>query len=106
MQLVELLNEAKIHIEEAYAVRQLRTNDTEVLVQSVLQRDAALNMAQPKEFCVLKQDHPVEILGVPLGTMIQGGKNADNGRIIHQIATETNVRIPGIKINRLRFLKF
>ena len=104
MQPAELLNKAKTHIEGAYAVRQLRSNDTEVFVQSISQRDAALNMAQPKEFCVLKQDYPVEILGVPLGTMIHGGKNADNGRMIYQITTETNVRIPGIQINRLRWL--
>lgn len=70
IQPAELLNKAKIHIEAAYAVRQLRRKDTEVFVQSISQRDAALNMAQPKDFCVLKQDYPYETLGVPLGTMI------------------------------------
>ena len=47
MQPAELLDKAKIHIEGAYAVRQLQSNDTEVFVQSVSQRDAALSMAQP-----------------------------------------------------------
>ena len=74
MQPAELLNKAKIHIEGAHFVRQLMSNDTEVFVQSISQRDAALNMAQLKEFCVVKQDYPVEILGVPLGTITQGGK--------------------------------
>ena len=35
MQPAELLNKAKINIEGAYAVRKLRSNDTEVFVQSV-----------------------------------------------------------------------
>ncbi|KAI0995706.1 hypothetical protein K3495_g12473 [Podosphaera aphanis] len=43
MQPAELLTEAKQHISGAYAVRQLRSSDTEVFVQSVSQRDAALN---------------------------------------------------------------
>ena len=104
MQPAELLNKAKLHINGAYAVRQLRSNDTEVFVQSVSQRDAALRMAQPKEFCVLKQDYPVEILGVPLGTIIHGGKNANNSVAIFKMTTETKARIPGIQINRVRWL--
>lgn len=54
MQPTELLNKAKLHIDGAYSVRQLRSNDTEVFVQWVAQRDAALDMAQPKESRVLK----------------------------------------------------
>nr|ABW72068.1 hypothetical protein [Blumeria hordei] len=103
-QTAELLNKAKKKIEGAYAVRQLRSNDTEVFVQLVSQRDAALRMAQPKEFCVLKQDHPVEILGVPLETIIHGEKNANNSMAILKMTTETKARIPGIQINRVRWL--
>ena len=50
----ELLGKAKKHIEEAYAVKKLWSNNTEVFVQFVSQRNAALSMAQPKEFYVLK----------------------------------------------------
>ncbi|KAI1004410.1 hypothetical protein K3495_g3798 [Podosphaera aphanis] len=104
MQPAELLRKAKDKIQGAYAVSQLRNNDTEVFVQSISQRDAALRMAQPKEFQILKQDYPVEILGVLLGTMIEKGKAEDNWRIIQDIQEETKVRIPGIKITRIRWL--
>lgn len=104
MQPTELLNKAKKHIEKAYAVRLLRSNDTEVFVQSVSQRDAALKMAHPKEFCDLKQDYPVEILGVPLEKIIHGGKNSNNSAAILKMTTETKTQIPGIKINRVRWL--
>ena len=82
--MAELLNKSKIHIVGSYAVRQLRSNDTEVFVQSISQQDAALNVAQPKDFCVVRQDRSVEVLRVPLGTMIQGWKNADNCSVIYQ----------------------
>ncbi|KAI0997185.1 hypothetical protein K3495_g11000 [Podosphaera aphanis] len=104
MQPSELLNKAKQHITGAYAVRKLRSCDTEVFVQSVSQRDAALRMPQPKEFQVLNQDFPVEILGVSLETRIEKGKDANNGNVINKIIEETKVRIPGIKIGRLRWL--
>ena len=104
MQPSELLGKAKPKIERAYAIRQLRSNDTEVFVQSVSQRDTALRMVEPKEFKIMKQDYPVEIMGVPLGTMIQRGKETNNFRIIHEIHEATKVRIPGIKITRIRWL--
>ena len=40
----ELLSRAKEHIDGAYAVRLMRSNDTENYVQSASQRDAAQNM--------------------------------------------------------------
>ncbi|KAI1007232.1 hypothetical protein K3495_g991 [Podosphaera aphanis] len=104
MQPAELLRKAKSKIVGAYAVRQLRSNDTEVFVQSVSQRDAALKMVQPKDFQILKQDHHVEIVGVPLGTIIQRGRTGDNRRIIYEIEEATKTQIPGIKITRLRWL--
>ncbi|KAI1002192.1 hypothetical protein K3495_g6008, partial [Podosphaera aphanis] len=89
MQPAELLNKAKQHFTGAYAVRKLRSSDTEVFVQSVSQRDAALSSAQPKEFQILKPDYPVEIVGVPLGTIIEKGKTANNGRLINEITEAT-----------------
>lgn len=104
MQPAQLLKTAKTHITGAYAVRQLRSNDTEVFVHSITERDNALKMAQPKEFQILKQDYPVEIMGVPLGTMIEKGKNANNGSIIYNMTEATKARIPGIEISRIRWL--
>ena len=100
MQPAELLNMAKQYIEGAYAVRKLRRNDTEVFVQLVSLQDAALRMTQTKEFSIIKQDYTVEILGVSLGIIIRGGKNADNGTLKNKLTEETKVRIPDLKINR------
>lgn len=50
MQPQKLLAVAKEHIRGAYAVRSMRSNDTEVFVQIASQRDAALNMPQPEPF--------------------------------------------------------
>lgn len=104
MQPEQLLSLAKQHIHGAYAVKQMRSHDTEVYVQSSVQRDAALNMPQPDSFKVLKQDYPVEVMGVPLGLAIQGGKNACNNSLISSIVQATRVRIPGLQINRIRWL--
>ena len=57
-------------------------------------------MAEPKELYVLMQEYPVEILG----TFIRGGKNPNNGDSRNQIVTETKVRMPKLKINRVRWL--
>ena len=46
LQAEELLSKAKKHIDGAYAIRQMRSNDTEVFFQSASQREAALNMRQ------------------------------------------------------------
>ncbi|KAI0998808.1 hypothetical protein K3495_g9386 [Podosphaera aphanis] len=104
MQPAELLNKAKQHIAGAYAVRKLRSNDTEVFVPSVSQRDTALSLPQPKEFQILKQDSPVEVLGFPLGITIEGEKNANNGNLIRKIIPETKTRISDINIGRIRWL--
>ncbi|CCU75202.1 AIR1 domain-containing protein [Blumeria hordei DH14] len=100
----ELLSKAKQHIEGAFAIRQMRSHDTEVYVQSASQRDAALKMCQPPEFKIFRQDFPVEVFGVPLRTRIVGGRDADNYAIIREIETATKVRIPGLRINRIRWL--
>ncbi|KAI0995868.1 hypothetical protein K3495_g12312 [Podosphaera aphanis] len=103
MQPSQLLNMAKEHITGAYAVRKMRSNDTEVFVGSTAQRDAALNMPHPETFKILRQDYPVEISGVPLGTKVQGGKNADNKAIIKEII-QASKRIARLEINRIRWL--
>ena len=61
MQLAELIVKAKLHFEGAFAVWKLRNNEAKLFMQLVSQRDTALSMAQSREFCVLKQDYPVEI---------------------------------------------
>lgn len=50
LQAKELLSRAKQHIEEAFAIRLMRSNGNFLFAQSAFQRDAALNMRQPSEF--------------------------------------------------------
>lgn len=104
MQPAQLLMRAQKHIPGAYAVRQMRSNDTEVFVQSATQRDVALNMAEIEDFQVLRQDFPVEVYGVPLRTKIEGGKYANNTTLIREMESSTAVRIPGLKINKIRWM--
>ncbi|KAI1007292.1 hypothetical protein K3495_g934 [Podosphaera aphanis] len=104
MKPAELLSIAKQKIEGAYAVRQMRSNNTEVFLQSSAQRDAALSMEQPENFKILRQDYHVEVMGVPISTKINGGKEAKNEDLINSICQVTRARIPSLAINRIRWL--
>lgn len=104
IQPAKLLSRAKEHIPGAYAIRKRRSNDTEVFVASASQRDAVLNMPQPENFQILRQDYPVEIPVISLSVKIEGGKNSNNASINQDIIAVTNVRVPGIQINRIRWL--
>lgn len=104
MQQAELLLKAKEHIKGAFTVRKLRSNDTELFVESASERDAALNMTQPASFKILRHDFPVEVCGVPLGTKIEVGKNVNNTALIKEIILASQARIPGLTISRIRWL--
>ncbi|KHJ30108.1 putative air1 domain-containing protein [Erysiphe necator] len=62
-------------------------------------------MEQPKEFKILREDFPVEIAGVPLSTKIASGKNVDNSALISILTISSKMRIPGLQINRIRWLQ-
>ncbi|KAI1004861.1 hypothetical protein K3495_g3352 [Podosphaera aphanis] len=104
MKPAELLSVAKQNIEGAYSVRQMRSNDTEVILQSKAQRDAALSMEQPDNFKIARQDYLVEVMGVPLSTKINGGKDTKNEDLINSICHASRARIPSLAINRIRWL--
>ncbi|KHJ32659.1 putative air1 domain-containing protein [Erysiphe necator] len=105
LQPAELLSIAKQKIKGAYAIRQMRSHDTEVFVQSSNHRDAVLSMEQPKEFKILRKDFPVEIAGVPLSTKIASEKNADNSALISILSNVSKMKIPGLQTNRIRWLQ-
>jgi hypothetical protein len=100
----ELLEAVKPAIQGAYAVRQLRSGDVEVMVTDQQAKDRALNQKETVGCKVLRQDYPVEVLGVPLTTGIKHGKVVDNEEIIKAICAATRRTIPGININRIRWL--
>ncbi|KAI0994330.1 hypothetical protein K3495_g13852 [Podosphaera aphanis] len=80
MQPSQLLNMAKEHITGAYAVRKMRSNDTEVFVGSTAQRDAALNMPHPETFKILRQDYPVEISEINRIRWLHDGKEISKAK--------------------------
>ena len=81
----------------------MRSNDTDVFIQSMSQRYAAPNIRQSSEFKI-RQDFPVEVPGVPLQTRIEGGRDANNYTIIRETETVMKARITGLAINRIRWL--
>ena len=58
----ELLEAVKPTIQGAYAVRQLRSGDVEVMVPDQNAKNRAFNQAQTVGCKILRQDYPVEVL--------------------------------------------
>ena len=100
----ELLAAVKPAIQGAYAVRQLRSGDVEVMMTDQNAKDKALNQGEIAGCKVLRQDYPVEVPGVPLTMNIKHGKAVENGEVIKEICTATKRIIPGININRIRWI--
>ncbi len=100
----ELLEAVKPAIQGACAVRQLRSGDIEVMMTDQNAKDRALNQAEIAGCKVLRQDCPVEVPGVPLATKIKHGKAVDNEEVIKDICAATKRIIPGITINRIRWM--
>jgi hypothetical protein len=100
----EILAITRKHIPDAFAVRRLRSGDTEVQMQDQLAKDKALNREQPEDFTILRSDYPVEIPGVPLDLRIACGKNADNAELIRAICAGSKPILPNLAINDIRWL--
>ena len=82
----------------------MRSNDIEVYVPDQGTKDATLNMEQPEGIKILRQDYPVEVPGVPLTLRIAGGKDADNTALIRSITADSARILPGVAINRIRWI--
>ncbi|PYY19147.1 MAG: hypothetical protein DMG62_24905, partial [Acidobacteria bacterium] len=100
----ELLEAVKPVIQGAYAVRRLRSGDVEVMLPNQRAKDQALNQAEVAGCKVLRQDYPVEVPGVPLATGIKHGKALENEEVAKAICNATKRTIPGIFINKIRWL--
>lgn len=62
-----------------------------------------MNIAQPEALNILSQNYLVEVIGVPLRTKTVEGKDANNENPIEGIKSTTKSRIPGLKINQIRW---
>jgi len=100
----EILNTMKPAVAGACAIKPLRSGDFEVLMRDQKAKDAALNQSQPEGMKILRQDYPVEILGVPLTLQVASGKDADNSGILSEIRTASQPFVPNLAINRIRWL--
>ena len=85
-------------------MRRLRSGDVEVMVPNQRAKDQALNQAEVAGCKVLRQDYPVEVPGVPLATGIKHGKALENEEVAKAICNATKRTIPGISINKIRWL--
>jgi len=100
----ELLAAIKPAIQGAYAVRLLKSGDVDVMVPDQKTKNQALNQQEGEGYKILRQDYPVEIPGMPLSLGIKDGKGANNNEMIREICNATKKIIPGIAINRIRWL--
>ena len=100
----ELLAAVKPLIAGAFAVKQLRSGDIEVAVPDQRTKDRVLNQPQTEDLRILRQDYPVELWGVPLSTLIDSGKNANNTALMQGICTASKAIIPTLNINKVRWL--
>ena len=82
MLLYELLSVAQKHIVGAYAVRQLRSQETKELVHSLSQRDTALSMKPLVEFKIFSQNYPTKVSSLPLETKAQGGRHVISNLLV------------------------
>jgi hypothetical protein len=100
----EILTEAKKAIPGAYAVRLLQSGDIDVIVPDQTTKDRVLNQPEVEGCKILRQDYLIEVPGVPLRLRVNSGKDADNSSLIREICEGTKRTIPGIAINRIRWL--
>jgi hypothetical protein len=100
----ELLAAVRPTIQGAYAVRPLKSGDIEVMVPDQKAKDHALNQQEVEGCKILRQDYPVEVPGVPLSVTIKDGKGDGNADLIKEICHGTRKTVPGIMINRVRWL--
>jgi hypothetical protein len=103
----EVLKEAKKYIPGAYAMKQLRSGDIDIMVPDQAAKDAALNRLEAESIegmKILRQDYLIEIPGVPLSLKVCHGKDADNSGLIQNICAATKKIVSNITINTVRWL--
>ena len=98
----KILKNAKTVIQEAYAVKLLRSRDVEIIVKNQINKNRALNQLFIKSVKILRQNYPVEIAVVSLFLRINSGKNANNVTLIQEL-TKVNKQIISIfTANKIR----
>jgi hypothetical protein len=100
----ELLEVVKPTIRGAYAIRQLRSGDVDVMVVDQAAKDQAINQQETEGFKILRQDYPIEVQAVPLSLDVQNGKDASNTELIREITQATRKILPNLVISRIRWL--
>jgi hypothetical protein len=100
----EILNAAKEYITDAFAVRQLRSGDVDVMVPDQDAKDRALSQPDVHNIKILRQSYLIEVPGVPHSLGVAGGKSADNAEVIRKICTESKKVTLGLVIDYVKWL--
>ena len=99
-----ILPEVKKVIPGAYAIRQLRSGDIDVMVPDQATKDKLLDQPEIQGCKILRQDYPIEIPGVPLNIRVASGKTADNSSLVQDICAAMKRLIPEMAINKIGWL--
>ena len=100
----QLLTSIRTHIPKAVAVKVLHSGDVEVVLPNQQAKDQAITQGDTPEYKILRQDYPVEVIGVPLNIQVESGRGATNSQLIQRITEATKKLVPGITISRVAWL--
>ena len=85
----QLLTSIKTHIPKAVAVKILHSGDVEVTLPNQQAKDQVITQGDTPECKILRQNYPVEVIGVPLSTHVGSGRGAANAQLIRKVPNST-----------------
>ena len=100
----QLLTLIKAHIPKAVAVRVLHSSNIEVMFPNQQAKDQTITQRNTPGCKILRQDYPVEVIGVPLNTPVESRQGTTNTQIIQKITEATKKLALGITITRVVWL--
>ena len=87
------------------AARKLQSGDIRLVVQH---KDYAIRNKEALQSninaTILRQNHPIEVCGVPLSLGVKSGKDADNSSLLKQLSTQTGKLVSGVQFTRVGWI--
>jgi hypothetical protein len=104
----EVAEKVKAVIPGVVAAKVLPSGDIRVTLENPTQKERAIRMPgalrQQLGVKIIREDFPIEVLGVPTSITVQHGKEADNSETIKKIKQGTERIIPGFDISRVAWI--
>jgi len=104
----EVAEKVKAVIPGVVAARVLPSGDVRVTLENPSQKERATLMPgtlkQQLDAKIIKEDFPIEVLGVPTSLPVQHGREADNSETIKKIKQSTERIIPGFEVSRVAWI--